>query len=327
MSVSSPTVSVIIPNYNHSRYLPERLDSVLNQTYRQLEVILMDDCSTDESRPILEEYARRDSRIRLVFNEQNSGSTFRQWNKGLALATGEYVWIAESDDAAELTLVAQLLAQLETHPEAGLAYCQSCYIDADSKRAGVAFQFEDGLGSTDYCRPGPELVRQYMPITNIVPNASAVLLRRSTALAIGPAPEDMRLAGDWLYWIRLMLQTHVCYLAAPLNYFRSHGQNVRSSTLAEGRNLVEMARVLGYVRAHVELTPAVYRQALQMLVERWFHTFIYSPLTWRGHQAFMHEMQRTEPGFTRIFAGLVVSRLTQNRCSGLKMLVADKLLG
>lgn len=327
MTAQQPTVSVIIPNYNHARYLPERLDSVLNQTYRQLEVILMDDCSTDESRSILEEYARRDSRIRLVFNEQNSGSTFRQWNKGLGLATGEYVWIAESDDAAELTLVEQLLGQLETHPEAGLAYCQSCYIDADSKRAGVALLFEDGLGSADYYCPGPELVRRYMPITNIVPNASAVLLRRSTVTAVGPAPEDMRLAGDWLYWIRFMLQTNVCYLAAPLNYFRSHGQNVRSHTLAEGRNLVEMARVLGYVRAQVELTPAVYRQALRMLVERWFHTFIYSPLTWRGHQGFMHEMQRTEPGFPRIFAGLVLNRLAQNRFSGLKMLVADKLLG
>ena len=95
-----PTVSVIVPNYNHARYLRQRIESVLGQTYQDFEVILLDDCSTDESRSVLGEYAK-DPRVRIEFNEKNSGSTFKQWNKGVRLARGEYIWIAESDDYAD----------------------------------------------------------------------------------------------------------------------------------------------------------------------------------------------------------------------------------
>src|SRR5258708_2534765 len=97
---NTPTASVIIPNYNHARYLRKRIDSVVGQTYQNFELILMDDCSTDESRSILSEYVK-DPRVRIELNEKNSGSTFKQWNKGVALARGQYVWVAESDDYAD----------------------------------------------------------------------------------------------------------------------------------------------------------------------------------------------------------------------------------
>src|SRR5258707_14882309 len=90
-----PRVSVIIPNYNHARYLRKRIETVLEQTYQDFEVILLDDCSTDGSSSIIDEY-RNDSRVRMGLNEKNSGSTFKQWNKGVGLAEGKNVWIAES---------------------------------------------------------------------------------------------------------------------------------------------------------------------------------------------------------------------------------------
>jgi len=89
-----PNVTVIVPNYNHARFLRQRLDSILTQTYQDFELILLDDCSTDDSRTILKEYAA-DPRVRLELNEANSGSPFKQWNKGVQLAQGKYVWIAE----------------------------------------------------------------------------------------------------------------------------------------------------------------------------------------------------------------------------------------
>src|ERR1700738_1634065 len=110
-----PRVSVIVPNYNHARFLRRRMESVLRQTYRDFEVILLDDCSTDESRSILSEYAG-DPRVRLEFNEKNSGSPFKQWNKGVALASGEYGWIAESDDYADERLLERLVAVLDHEP-------------------------------------------------------------------------------------------------------------------------------------------------------------------------------------------------------------------
>ena len=78
-------VSVIIPNYNHAKYLEQRIDSVLNQSYQDFEVIILDDCSKDNSRDVIEKYRSHERVSHIVYNEQNSGGTFNQWNKGLSL--------------------------------------------------------------------------------------------------------------------------------------------------------------------------------------------------------------------------------------------------
>src|SRR5208282_2627995 len=111
-STSVPKVSVVVPNYNHARFLRRRVESILQQTFRDFELILLDDCSTDDSRSILSEYAD-DPRVRIEFNEKNSGSTFKQWNKGVRLARGEYVWIAESDDYAGERFLERLVDVLQ----------------------------------------------------------------------------------------------------------------------------------------------------------------------------------------------------------------------
>src|SRR5260370_14145431 len=106
-----PTVSVVVPNYNHARFLRQRVDSILAQTFQDFELILLDDWSTDESRSILREYVS-DPRVRTEFNEVNSGSTFKQWNKGVRLARGKYVWLAESDDSAATRFLQSLVPLL-----------------------------------------------------------------------------------------------------------------------------------------------------------------------------------------------------------------------
>ena len=97
-----PRVSVVVPNYNHARYLPERLATIEAQAVEDVELILLDDRSTDESRAVLEKFARETRLpVRTAFNDVNTGSPFAQWRRGAEMATGEYLWIAESDDAAE----------------------------------------------------------------------------------------------------------------------------------------------------------------------------------------------------------------------------------
>ncbi|RZK39612.1 MAG: glycosyltransferase family 2 protein, partial [Hymenobacter sp.] len=200
-----PKTSIIIPSYNHARYLPARIESVLQQTVQDVEILLLDDCSSDNSRDILTAYAARDPRIQLVFNEQNSGSTFKQWNKGIALAKSEYIWIAESDDVADLTFLEKLTAALDAYPNAGLAYCDSWRIDEQSHPHGtwepVLAELDADLWQHNFVLSGTELVRRFMAYTNIIPNASAVLMRRSALEKIGPAPETMRVAGDWVFWV------------------------------------------------------------------------------------------------------------------------------
>ena len=136
MNTSVPKVTVVIPSYNHARFLQQRVNSVLRQTYKDFELIILDDCSSDESRSILSSYAA-DPRIKIEFNTTNSGSVFKQWNKGVKLGRGEYVWIAESDDYADQNMLERLVTVLEIDSSTVFAYCRSWRVLEDDQRDGL----------------------------------------------------------------------------------------------------------------------------------------------------------------------------------------------
>src|ERR1700709_2423208 len=104
-----PKVSIIIPNYNHEKFLDLRITSVLNQTYQDFEVIILDDASTDNSRAVIERYRQHPKVSRIVYNTNNSGSPFSQWEQGMHLAAAEWLWIAESDDYASPGFLSSLV--------------------------------------------------------------------------------------------------------------------------------------------------------------------------------------------------------------------------
>jgi glycosyltransferase involved in cell wall biosynthesis len=228
-----PTVSVIVPNYNHARYLRQRIESVLGQTYQDFEVILLDDCSADDSRSVLSEYAK-DPRVRIEFNEKNSGSTFKQWNKGVRLASGEYVWIAESDDYADAHLLERLVPLLDAEPTAVLAYCRSWRILADGRVDGfVDYYYTDmhpQRWTADYWADGREECRNYLAQRNTIPNASAVLFRKEVYERVGGADESLVLCADWKLWVEMALKGRIAYLGEPLNYYRFHDGSVRAKS-------------------------------------------------------------------------------------------------
>jgi glycosyltransferase involved in cell wall biosynthesis len=323
--MNEPKVSVIIPNYNHARYLPERIESVLSQTCQDVEVLLMDDCSNDDSRCVIADYAARDPRIRVVLNEQNSGSTFKQWNKG------EYICLAESDDVADPTFLEKLLALLDANPAAGLAYSQSWRIDENGQRHGtwapIMAELDATLWESNFVVGGPELVRRFMVHSNIVPNASAVVMRRSALAAVGPAPETMRIAGDWVFWVRYMMTTQVGFVAEPLNYFRFHRHNVRSSTEQDGTQLLEIAQAIGFVKSQLTPEPMLYRKTIEQMIERWLRGVVYYQMPVVRHRQFLRLMTAVEPDFKAQAAKKFLHFLVRNRFSGAKMLIGDKLLG
>ena len=121
-----PLVSVIVPNYNHARYLEQRLDSVFEQTYQNFEVIILDDCSTDDSMEVINRYKDNPHLSQIVVNEQNTGSPFKQWDKGIHLAKGDLIWIAESDDYNELTFLEELISEWNKHKNVVLAFSNLC---------------------------------------------------------------------------------------------------------------------------------------------------------------------------------------------------------
>ena len=233
-----PKVSIVVPNYDHARFLSKRLDSVLGQTFQDFELILLDDCSTDDSRSILSQYGG-DPRVRIEFNEVNSGSPFKQWNRGVGLARGEYVWIAESDDYADERLLEKLAARLDAEPSAAFAYCRSWRVSLDNRPDGFADPCVPGEDqqqrwTADYCADGHAECRNYMVRCNTVPNASAVVFRKAVYQRVGGADESLFLCGDWKLWAAMALTGRVVYLAEPLNYYRFHDASVRSVSKQSG---------------------------------------------------------------------------------------------
>lgn len=252
-----PKVSIIIPNYNHAPYLKERIDSVLNQNYQDFEVIILDDCSTDNSRDVIESYRNNPKISQIVFNEQNSGSTFKQWNKGIDLAKGEWIWIAESDDISESNLLENLIKGIETDTEITLAYCQSHRMDSLGKITGSWLtQTTDHRTnfSEEFVENGKKFIEEDLIKHNVIPNASAVIFKKDVAYQVDLVDEDIKYNSDWLFWMKLILESKIYFCPLELNYFRYHDKSVIASAKKKTKNpfkkkfdILMMMRFLSYL--------------------------------------------------------------------------------
>ena len=232
MNNSLPLVTIIVPNYNHEKFLIQRLESVFNQTYPNFEVILLDDCSTDSSPNILSEYTKNPKVSHCIFNATNSGNTFIQWNKGIALAKGDFIWIAESDDFCELNLLEELIQPLLLDDEIVLSYCQSNRVDEFGNITGNWLNHTDSLDKTFFLKNfilnGNEFIERFLIYKNVIPNASGVLFRKERALSLGQLDLDpfLKYNGDWLFYLKVLSTMKVAYVSGSFNYFRFHSKSV-----------------------------------------------------------------------------------------------------
>ena len=222
-------ISVIIPNYNHALYLKERIESVLNQTHKPYEIIILDDCSTDNSVEIIETYFLKYPEIQYVKNEINSGSTFSQWNKGVALAKGELIWIAESDDFAKLNFLEIVTKPFLNNNKVVLSYCQSNKVNELSEVIGNWKFYTEEFVSTFFDNltviKGERYIEQFLIHKNTIPNASSVIFKREAFIKTDGACV-IKYIGDWLVWIKLACVGDVAFNPMILNNFRSHSESV-----------------------------------------------------------------------------------------------------
>lgn len=250
-----PKVSVIVPNYNHAPFLTRRLDSIIGQTYNDIELLILDDASTDDSYRILTRYYSKPG-VRIVVNSRNSGAAFPQWNRGIWRAKGEYVWIAESDDAADPHFLETLVPLLDENPSLGLAYCQSRIMNREGVVVGDSLNWTSDLDpqrwKADFINDGKEEIRNYLIYKNTIPNASAVITRRSVLTKVLPVDTSFQLCGDWMHWGKVLLQADLAYVAEPLNYWRLESSNSRPLTPGllewkEGQRIIRhFAKELGF---------------------------------------------------------------------------------
>ena len=238
----SPLVSVIIPSYNHEKFLKERIDSVLNQTFQDFELIILDDLSPDNSQEIIESYRAHPKVSQIIYNEKNSGSTFFQWNKAvLSIAKGEFIWIAESDDVADPKFLETLVPMLQQNSEVVLAYSQSAKMDSEGKITGSWSEWTQDLVEGNYFNDsfqmnGQEYIEKFLIHKNTIPNASAVLFRRKTYAEIGGAVVDMKTNGDWGLWFKMLMEGYINYSSKIMNNFRYHGTSVIALASQKSQN-------------------------------------------------------------------------------------------
>lgn len=237
-----PAISVVVPNYNHAPYLRQRLDTIFAQTFRDFEVVLLDDCSTDGSFQILEEYSRYPE-VRLVANTENSGSPFAQWLKGIDLCRSDLIWIAESDDYSDPEFLERLLPLLGD-PDVAMAYCASRAVDSKGKFLGIYGNSEylTRIHPTRWRSPfvvdgRDEVARHGLGVKNTMLNISSVVFRRFyLEEEVRDEIAKMRFAGDWLFLLAASREGKIAYVPDELNTHRRH-ESSQFGKILEGRDL------------------------------------------------------------------------------------------
>jgi hypothetical protein len=262
-------ISVVVPSFNYARYLQTRLATIFTQTYPVLEIIVLDDGSSDDSPAVARAVAAEWQRdIRVVECAQPSGAAFGQWARAVAMARGDYVWIAEADDASAPQFLERLAASLGRVADAVLAFSDSAVIDAQgtmtrpSYRDYYATAAGPGALARDDVFDGRGFLRRFMSERNVILNVSAVLWRREAlAAALTRCGAEMavwRVAGDWRIYTEILAtgRGRVVYVAQALNSHRRHEASA-TSQLDRTEHLAEITRMHAILRARLAPDPAL----------------------------------------------------------------------
>lgn len=241
-----PKVSVIVPNYNHAPYLRQRIDSILYQTYQDFELILLDDCSTDNSREVFESYRNNPHITQIVFNETNGGTPFKQWNKGIGLAQGEWIWMAESDDWAEPAFLETLMSQVQDLPKCGFAFTWTNNVGRDGQKL-----WDTPNNNASKVYQGKQFIKEKLLVRCEVDNVSECIFKKELFVTENCAKYDkMKLCGDWFFYVLLAEQTDVLEVQIPLSNYRRYDTNTSSIQDRKGTTYFEGIHIWDYIRTH-----------------------------------------------------------------------------
>lgn len=269
-----PLVSIIVPNYNHEKYLRDRLESIYNQTYSNFEVILLDDCSTDNSREIINEYAKKYSNItRTIFNDVNGGKVFNQWNKGLEQANGKYIWIAESDDYCELNFLETLVPLLDDQAVM-LAFARSDFMQ-DGKRIWTLEEYLSDIQeinwNNSFIASSYDIVNMAFARKNIIPNVSSAIFRNTGRLSkeIVEIWNELKLSGDWLFYLDIIKGGCISYCTNTTNYYRIHSNSTSLKIQQTPDYYIEFQKIAQYIVQNYKVNLEIFKTVEKDLIEHY----------------------------------------------------------
>jgi len=273
-----PKVSIIVPNYNHAEYLKMRLDSIYNQQYTNYEVILLDDCSSDQSRDILDLYKGKYPDITVTYyNSNNSGNVFYQWHKGIAAAKGELIWIAESDDFCEENFLEKIVPFFADEAVM-LGYAYSTFVNENNRKASFACdaylkEISVSKWQSSYVETAYREVKSALAIKNTIPNVSSVVFRRPN----GQFPlfkDDMWLSmdicGDWIFYLNIIKGGKIAYCRETKNFYRIHRNSSSKKTHKKDNYYKEHEQVMCRLLSMYNVDDNVVRQNRDIIKHFYF---------------------------------------------------------
>ena len=268
-----PLVSVIVPCYQHAEFLEQRMESVFRQTYDRVELILLDDGSTDGSQRILEKWAHRFADVKLCFNEKNSGCAFSQWIKGISMAKGSLIWIAESDDFCGDDFLEKLV------PFFARESVMLAYAGCDFVRGGsivwTSEAYLSDIRELSFDRPfvvsADRFVRSGMGEKNLIPNVSSCVFRKT-----GPVRKEladslcrMKLCGDWIFYLDLIRGGSVAYTPETRCGYRVHSAGTSLHVQKTDRYYTEYAAAVRYAAHYYRLPEGCAERVRSRLIEHY----------------------------------------------------------
>lgn len=230
-----PRLSVVVPNYNHGKWLPACIEALLAQSISPAEILLIDDGSTDGSLEVMRRYAARHPQIRVHQNERNQGVVFTM-NRGIEFAQGDYIFYASADDVVLPGLFEQSLSLLSRHPQAALSCTASRWIDADTKVSWV--MAGDLAASPIYLSPDDLVGRERAGRLVIVSHTAVMKL--AAVKEVGGFLPQLRWHCDWFATYASAFRHGLCYIPEILSEVNLH----RASYYGSGRRRQEHDRVM-----------------------------------------------------------------------------------
>ena len=256
--LSLPSLSVVVANHNHARYLPDSLAALDKQSVRPQEVIVVDDSSTDNSRAVVEDFAAAHSYVRMVRQVKNLGvnATF---NRGLAEAKGDYVYFFAADDHVTPDFAKTYLSLLARHPQAAFCFSDPAEILGED---GEQRDFSLFISEMPYVFSGPEMM-QLLSRSFFTFTSNSVVYRRHALMETGGHPEALDWQADWLVNHALAFRHGACYLPGVYCPTRVLSGSFSSQGLADtGEQKTRVLRALDLLRqeAFADVVPA-FREA------------------------------------------------------------------
>jgi glycosyltransferase involved in cell wall biosynthesis len=215
----NPLISIVIPVYNQAEYLPQALDSVIHQTYKNLEIIVIDDGSMDSTQEICESYLKKEPRLKIL-KQQNQGPASAR-NKAIAETKGDYIGLLDADDVMDLTRIDVQYKVIRSDSNIDIVYTALNSMDDKGNITGR-------IGSQDY--PPQDFLAQ-MFFRNMIPGPSTIMAKRE-CLASHPYKETFKHAEDYELMLRLAHIYRFKYIDQPLTSYRRHTQNLSNDLIS-----------------------------------------------------------------------------------------------